>query len=90
MRFSDLFEKRGAPILRSETLNAERKAVEIYLTERELQALYEMPLTGKKFGHKSMSRNPLVFGSFTRMHVVEKVGSGVPRMRELMKDAGLP
>lgn len=24
------------------------------------------------------------------MHVVEKVGSGVPRMRELMKDAGLP
>ena len=37
-----------------------------------------------------MSRNPLVFGLFTRMHVVEKVGSGVPRMRELMKDAGLP
>ena len=70
-------------------LNAERKAIEIYLTVRELQALYEMPLTGKKFGHKSMSRNPLVFGLFTRMHVVEKVGSRVPRMRELMKDAGL-
>lgn len=25
-----------------------------------------------------------------RIHVVEKVGSGVPRMRELMKNAGLP
>lgn len=37
-----------------------------------------------------MRRNPLVFGLFTRMHVVEKVGFGVPRMRELMKDAGLP
>lgn len=37
-----------------------------------------------------MSRNPLIFGLFTRMHVVEKVGSGIPRMRRLMKDAGLP
>ena len=24
------------------------------------------------------------------MHVVEKVGSGIPRMRRLMKDSGLP
>ncbi len=37
-----------------------------------------------------MSRNPLIFGLFTRMHIVEKVGSGVPRMRRLMKEAGLP
>lgn len=49
-----------------------------------------LPVVAAEFGHKSMSRNPLVFGLFTRMHVVEKVGSGVPRMRELMKDAGLP
>ena len=49
-----------------------------------------LPIVAAEFGHKSMSRNPLVFGLFTRMHVVEKVGSGVPRMRELMKDAGLP
>ena len=49
-----------------------------------------LPVVAAEFGHKSMSRNPLVFGLFTRMHVVEKIGSGVPRMRELMKTAGLP
>lgn len=49
-----------------------------------------LPVVAAEFGHKSMSRNPLVFVLFTRMHVVEKVGSGVPRMRELMQDAGLP
>ena len=49
-----------------------------------------LPVVAADFGQKSMSRNPIVFGLFTRMHVVEKVGSGVPRMRRLMKDAGLP
>lgn len=43
-----------------------------------------LPVVAAEFGHKSMSRNPLVFGLFTRMHIVEKVGSGVPRMRELI------
>ena len=38
----------------------------------------------KDFGKKSMSRNPLIFGLFTRMHLVERVASGVPRMREGM------
>lgn len=49
-----------------------------------------LPGVAEKFGHKSMSRNPLIFGLFTRMHLVEKVGSGIPRMRALMKEAGLP
>jgi len=31
-----------------------------------------------------MSRNPLIFGLFTRMHLVERVASGVPRMRDGM------
>lgn len=35
-------------------------------------------------------RDPLIFWLFTRMHLVEKIGSGVPRMRRLMKEAGLP
>ena len=42
------------------------------------------------FGHRSLSRNPFVFDMFTRMHLVEQVGSGVPRMRHLMNDFGLP
>ena len=42
------------------------------------------------FGHRSLSRNPFVFDMFTRMHLVEQVGSGVPRMCRLMSDMGLP
>lgn len=49
-----------------------------------------LPIVAAEFGHKSMSRNPLIFGLFTRMQVVEKVGSGIPRMRRLMEEAGLP
>jgi len=37
-----------------------------------------------------MTRNPLIFGLFTRMHLVEKVASGIPRMQEAMKAANLP
>lgn len=43
-----------------------------------------------EFGKRSHSRNPLIFGLFTRMHLVEQVGSGIGRMNELMKAAGLP
>jgi len=49
-----------------------------------------LPIVAENFGEKSMSRNPLIFGLFTRMQLVEKVGSGIPRMRRLMKEAGLP
>jgi len=42
------------------------------------------------FGKRSHSRNPLIFGLFARMHLVEQVGSGVGRIRDLMKGAGLP
>ena len=44
----------------------------------------------KDFGKKSMTRNPLIFGLFTRMSLVEQVASGIPRMRKAMKEAGLP
>jgi ATP-dependent DNA helicase RecG len=42
------------------------------------------------FGKRSLSRNPLIFGLFARMQLVEQVGSGIIRMRDLMKEAGLP
>ena len=37
-----------------------------------------------------MTRNPLIFGLFTRMHLVERVASGIPRMQEAIKKAKLP
>lgn len=49
-----------------------------------------LPVVAKNFGRKSLSRNPLIFGLFTRMHLVEHIGSGIPRMRKNMLDAGLP
>ena len=49
-----------------------------------------LPIVAKDFGHKSMTRNPLIFGLFTRMHLVEKIASGIPRMQEAMKEANLP
>lgn len=42
-----------------------------------------------EFGTKSHSRNPLIFGLFVRIHMVEQVGSGIGRMKELMTEAGL-
>ena len=46
-------------------------------------------ISDEDFGRKSFSRNPLVFGLFNRMRMVEQVGSGIPRIHELMKDSGL-
>ena len=42
-----------------------------------------------EFGRRSLSRNPLIFGLFERMRMVEQIGSGVTRMRDLMTDEGL-
>jgi ATP-dependent DNA helicase RecG len=43
-----------------------------------------------EFGTRSFSRNPLVFGLFNRMDLVEKIGSGINRMKEAMRAANLP
>ena len=43
-----------------------------------------------EFGIRSHSRNPLVFGLFERMHLVEQIGSGIGRIRSEMERGGLP
>ena len=47
-------------------------------------------ITEAEFGHRSHSRNPLIFGLFARMHLVEQIGSGVRRITQLMNEASLP
>ena len=42
-----------------------------------------------EFGKRSLSRNPLIFGLFERIRMVEQIGSGIVRMRDLMIEAGL-
>jgi ATP-dependent DNA helicase RecG len=44
----------------------------------------------KEFRTKSLSRNPLIFGLFLRMNMVEKIGSGINPMKEGMRQANLP
>ncbi len=40
-------------------------------------------------GIKSIPRNPLLFGMFHRMKLVEQIGSGVKRIRELCEEYGV-
>lgn len=49
-----------------------------------------LPEVAEDFGHKSLSRNPFICAMFTRMQLVEKIGSGIKRMRDLMRENNLP
>lgn len=46
-------------------------------------------VSSKYFGKRSHSRNPLVFGLFARMRMVEQIGSGIGRIKDLMKENDL-
>ncbi|WP_298952347.1 RNA-binding domain-containing protein [uncultured Nonlabens sp.] len=46
-------------------------------------------VSSKDFGKRSHSRNPLVFGLFARMRMVEQIGSGIGRIKDLMKENNL-
>lgn len=43
-----------------------------------------------EFGFKSHSRNPLIFGLFERIDMVEQIGSGISRIRDAMETSSLP
>ena len=49
-----------------------------------------LSIVAKNFGHISKSRSPKIFELFTRMDLVEKAGSGIPRIANLMKEENLP
>lgn len=42
-----------------------------------------------EFGKRSATRNPLIFGLFERMRLVEQIGSGIARIRDVMREEGL-
>ena len=46
-------------------------------------------MTGADLGAKSMPRNPLLFGMLYRMDVVENIGSGIKRIRDLCREHGV-
>ena len=49
-----------------------------------------LPYVAADFGHRSRSRNPLIFQMFTRMHLVESVGTGIPRIARILSEDGFP
>jgi len=42
-----------------------------------------------QFGKRSLSRNPLIFGLFQRLNLVEQIGSGINRIKNAMVEASL-
>lgn len=46
-------------------------------------------ITKENFGKRSIARNPIIADLLRRTHYIEKAGTGIGRMRELMEDAGL-
>lgn len=49
-----------------------------------------LPYVAADFGHRSRSRNPLIFRMFTRIHLVESVGTGIPRIARILSEDGFP
>lgn len=47
-------------------------------------------LTPKEFGKKSVLRNPNIAGLLHRIEYIEKMGTGINKMRRIMSAAGLP
>ena len=43
----------------------------------------------QQFGKRSLSRNPLIFGLFQRLNLVEQIGSGINRIKNSMLEANL-
>ncbi len=66
--------------------------VEIYRDRVEISDPGGLPpgLKKSELGHKSVHRNPLIADLFQRIGEVEKVGSGIRRMRDAAKAAGVP
>ncbi len=66
--------------------------IEIYDNRLEISNPGGLVSTIKEneFGKRSVARNPIIFGLFQRLSLVEQVGSGITRMLDYMKTVNLP
>ena len=66
--------------------------VEVYDDRVEISNFGGLPkgLPKEKFGKKSVRRNPLVADLMARAGYIEKMGTGIKKMRDLVKAEGLP
>ena len=65
--------------------------VEIYDDKVSIVSPGSVPkgITKENFGKISVARNPIIADLLRRTHYIERIGTGIGRMRELMKSAGL-
>ncbi len=66
-----------------------RVMVEIFDDRVEISNPGKLLFEKEKFGHASVARNPVIFEMFFRLNLVEKVGSGINRIRDLVEESGL-
>lgn len=68
-----------------------RVMVEVYDDRVEIVSPGGVPkgITKENFGKRSIARNPVIADLLRRTHYIEKAGTGIGRMRESMKNAGL-
>ncbi len=66
--------------------------VEIFADRVEIASPGGLPkgLNPKEFGTRSVLRNPGLANLFQRIHYIEKMGTGIPRIRKIPSRAGLP
>jgi ATP-dependent DNA helicase RecG len=76
----DYFEK-GAQVM-----------IEIFDDRVEISNPGGLPkgLTPEKFGKRSIARNPIIANLFQRARFIEKMGTGINRIRQAMHEAALP
>ena len=81
----------NAIVHRNYTINGTSIYVRIFDDRVEIENPGGLPngITKRDFAKSSVRRNPIIADLFNRMGKVERMGSGIDRMRNLMRDAGL-
>ncbi|MDP2682683.1 MAG: ATP-binding protein [Deltaproteobacteria bacterium] len=81
----------NAIVHRNYTISGTSIYVRIYDDRVEIENPGGLPdgITKLDFAKSSVRRNPIIADMFHRMGKVERMGSGIERMRDLMREAGL-
>src|SRR3972149_8477710 len=81
----------NAIVHRNYTISGTSIYVRIYDDRVEIENPGGLPdgITRRDFAKSSVRRNPIIADLFHRVGKVERMGSGIDRMRNLMRDAGL-
>lgn len=66
-----------------------RVMIEIFDDRVEISNPGELLFNREELGRKSVARNPVIFDMFYRLDLIEKVGSGINRIRNAVAQRGL-